>query len=71
MREALRFGSVNVGGTYTPDEEEFIKAVEEWRKRNHRRFLNSTDYLAVARSLGYAKAAPPTPTPARTGPGDP
>jgi hypothetical protein len=43
---------------YTDDEWEFARACEEYRKRARRKFLAASEYLAVARSLGYRKVEP-------------
>jgi hypothetical protein len=40
---------------YSTDEAEFLAAVEAYKATHKRRFLNATDYLKVAHSLGYRK----------------
>lgn len=43
---------------YTDDELEFLKAVEEWKKRHRRLFPAVTELLRVAAALGYRKPGP-------------
>lgn len=40
---------------YTPEQIEFMLAVERHKKRTGRKFLTHTDYLAVAVALGYRR----------------
>ena len=40
---------------YSDDETEFLKAVRDHQKATGKRFLAHTDYLKVARSLGYRR----------------
>lgn len=44
---------------YTDDEAEFLAAVERFKKANRRPFPTYSEILAVAKALGYRKAAPP------------
>ncbi len=46
---------IDVGANYTPDELEFLKAVEAWKRRTRRQFPTCVDYLRIALELGYAK----------------
>lgn len=41
---------------YSDEEREFLMAVQAWQKRTGRRFPTATDYLHVAKSLGYRQA---------------
>lgn len=50
---------------YTDEEMEFLKAVEEFKKKRRVRFPHATDYLAVLVSLGYRKVVEPGPVPAK------
>lgn len=43
------------GSDYTEEEVEFLKAVDEYRHRLKRKFLNATDYLRLLHELGYRK----------------
>lgn len=43
------------GSNYTPAEVEFIRAVDEYRRRTGRKFLTATEYLAIAVQLGYRR----------------
>jgi hypothetical protein len=45
------------GSVYTDDEFEFLNAVEEFRKRTAVRFPKLTDYLRIAKGLGYRKTS--------------
>lgn len=40
---------------YTDEEREFLTACEAYRCRYAKRFLNATDYLVVAKGMGYAR----------------
>lgn len=44
---------------YTADELEFMQAMERFQREAHRPFPTLCEYLAVLRSLGYQKVAPP------------
>ena len=51
---------------YTPEEIEFMQAMDEYKRRNGRMFPTCSEILEVVRDLGYAKqaaavAAPPLP----------
>ncbi len=65
MESPRSFGDsrINLGSDYTPDEVEFIKAMELYMKDNKRRFPTFTEVLAVAYSLGYRKTEPPESPP--------
>ena len=41
--------------TYTPDQCDFLRAVDAFRRENDRPFLCATDYLAVAEQLGWVR----------------
>lgn len=41
--------------SYTPDELEWLKAIEDYRRVNARPFPTWTEALGVLRTLGYAK----------------
>lgn len=47
---------INPGGDYTPEELEFLKAIDAHKRRAGRVFLAWSEVLAVLKSLGYAKA---------------
>lgn len=42
-------------GEMTNEQWEYIQAVEAFKKKHRRRFLATTDFLEVARSMGYRK----------------
>ncbi len=42
---------------YTPDEVEFMQAVERYKRSSGRNFPTVSELLQVVRSLGYAKVA--------------
>jgi hypothetical protein len=48
---------------YTPDEIEFMGAMDEYKRRNGRMFPTCSEVLEVVKSLGYAKC-PKTEAPA-------
>ena len=50
---------INLGSDYTEEEIEFMKAIEAYKAKTGRKFPTWCETLAVARSLGYRKAAPP------------
>lgn len=43
--------------TYTDDEAEFLKAIDEYKRSNRRPFPTWKEVLEVLRSLGYEKAS--------------
>lgn len=51
------------GAEYTPDEIEFMLAVDAYKRRRQRPYPTWTEILEVARSLGYRKVAEPGPLP--------
>ena len=42
-------------GVHDADQFEFLQAVEAYQKVNGRKFLRHTEYLEIARRLGYRK----------------
>lgn len=42
-------------GTFTDEQQEFLGAVQEFRKQRKRNWLFITDYLEVLKALGYRK----------------
>lgn len=44
---------------YTPEEVEFMNALDEYKRTSGRMFPTCSEVLEVIRGLGYAKAAPP------------
>lgn len=40
---------------YADDEDEFIKAVDAYKKKHKVKFPTATDFLRVAKELGYQK----------------
>ena len=52
---SAKAGEVLVGADYAADEVAFLQAVAAWQKRHGVRFPAATDYLSVAKSLGYVK----------------
>lgn len=41
--------------TYTPEQCEYLRAVDAYRKGKRRPFPTATEYLEIAKSLGYRK----------------
>jgi hypothetical protein len=54
-QSAVDAASVNIGSDYTPDEVEFMFAVEAEQRRLNRKFLAWSEILAILKSLGYSK----------------
>ena len=58
------------GWDVTPDELEFLKAMERYQRRMRRRYPTYREVLAVLTGLGYRKVeATPPPAPPRSGEG--
>lgn len=53
------------GSNYNEDEIEFIRRMEEYQRKNKRRFPTFTEVLMVAHSLGWRRVAAPTELPKR------
>jgi hypothetical protein len=49
------------GAEYTPEEVQFLRALDRWQRRTHTRFPTATEVLAVAVSCGWRRALEPTP----------
>jgi hypothetical protein len=47
---------------YKPEEIEFMKAMDDYKRRSGRQFPTWSEVLEVIRDLGYRKVAPPTRT---------
>ncbi|MCA9108786.1 MAG: hypothetical protein R3B91_10945 [Planctomycetaceae bacterium] len=47
---------------YQPDEVEFMKAMDDYKRRSGRQFPTWSEVLEVLRDLGYRKVASPTTT---------
>lgn len=47
---------------YKPDEVEFMRAMDDYKRRSGRQFPTWSEVLEVLRDLGYRKVAPPTTT---------
>jgi len=43
---------------YSDEQWEFIQAVEAWKREHGIRFPASSDYLAIAKALGYVQKRP-------------
>lgn len=48
---------------YGPAEIEFMRAMDQYKRVNHRPFPTWSEVLEVIRSLGYVKVRPPGPLP--------
>lgn len=46
---------------YTPEEIEFMRAVDDYKRRSNRPFPTWSEVLEVVRALGYRKVATPVP----------
>ncbi len=49
------YDGLNIGCDYTPDEVEFLKAVDAYKRLHNRPFPTLREFLAVVVSLGYRK----------------
>jgi hypothetical protein len=47
---------------YRPDEVEFMKAMDDYKRRSGRQFPTWSEVLEVIRDIGYRKVAQPTQT---------
>ena len=47
----------------TPEELQFIKAIEKYKKLNNKHFLSWTEVLKVIDAMGYRKVAKPEAIP--------
>jgi hypothetical protein len=47
----------------TPEELQFIKAIEKYKKINNKHFLSWTEVLKVINAMGYRKVAKPEAIP--------
>jgi hypothetical protein len=57
-------GDTGRGCCYDEAEAEFLRACEQYRERQHLKFMKATDYFRVVIELGYEK--PPAQSPAGT-----
>ncbi len=71
MQKRCRYPTVNVGGDYTDEEQEFLQAMARYMKINQQPFPTFSEVLTVARSLGYRKVAEPYEPPGLKGLGRP
>lgn len=49
----------DLDGAYTDDQVEFLKAIDAYKRDNHRPFPTWSEVLAIVRALGYRKVADP------------
>ena len=47
---------------YKPEEIDFMRAMDDYKRRSGRQFPTWSEVLEVIRDLGYRKVAPPTRT---------
>ncbi len=52
---------INMGAEYTPEEIEFLQAMDAYMRAKGKRFPSFTEVLNVAKSLGYRKVDSPFP----------
>lgn len=48
---------------YSPDEMEFLRAIDAYRATHHTAFVTNCEYLLILKSLGYQKCPAPQPQP--------
>lgn len=63
LRKRYRFNSVVQGADYDEEELAFLKAIDAYKRDNQCPFPSWCEILAVFKSLGYVKVAPPAPLP--------
>ncbi len=51
---------INMGAEYTPEEIEFLQAMDAYMRIKGKRFPTFTEVLKVAKSLGYRKVDSPS-----------
>jgi hypothetical protein len=56
-----RNAATNVGADYTPDELEFLHAIDRYKRKHRRPFPAWSEVLQVLLSLGYRKQVTPPP----------
>ena len=66
-----RIGYTIIGGDFTDEEVEFLRAMDRYKRINRQPFPSFTEVLAVLRSLGYRKVAEPYEPPGLKGLGRP
>lgn len=64
MQPTLGLQGLDPGAEYSPDEVEFLRAIDAYKRRARRPHPTWSEVLAVLRSLGYRKVAPSDPLPA-------
>ncbi len=50
----------------TPEELQFIKAIEKYKKINNKHFLSWTEVLKIINAMGYRRVAKPEAIPVTT-----
>ena len=50
----------------TPEELQFIKAIEKYKKEHNKHFLSWTEVLKIVKAAGYRKVAEPQEIPVKT-----
>ncbi|WP_149109701.1 hypothetical protein [Limnoglobus roseus] len=55
---AFGVGATHVGGNYSAEEVEFLKAMDAYQRTHRRPFPSWTEALKVLKSLGYRKVQP-------------
>lgn len=56
-RAATGVGAMHPGAEYDAEQADFLKACDRYRTARGIPFLTATDYLAIAKGLGYARPA--------------
>jgi predicted O-methyltransferase YrrM len=51
----ISYQELHMGANYTQDEEEFIKAVDKYKRENNRPFPTLHETLHILKTLGYTK----------------
>jgi hypothetical protein len=57
-RKSTGVAEANLGGNYSDEEAEFLKAMDAYQRTRRRPFPSWTEVLAVLKSLGYRKIQP-------------
>lgn len=60
-RPTCALNAVHVGAEYSPDEAEFLQAMERYQRKHKRPFPTFTEVLQVAEALGWRRVTQTRP----------
>lgn len=58
-KDPVGFSQVAIGSDYSDEERIFLRAMQDYKRERQRPFPTWREVLAVLKSLGYRKVAPP------------